>query len=111
MKNKMRQKPAKPAPVAQTTGTAMVYVAKCDVIGGDSFDSLYTFDLTAAREALDDDFFHLTASERRNHKLYIEGWEIPVNAGEDAEDAIRRWWDDKCDLPNPDFCEDYANDR
>lgn len=113
MKNKMRQKPAKPAPVAQNTGTAMVYVAESAAISGygDCFDLLYTFDLTAAREALDDAFFHYTASERRGSKLYIEGWEIPVDAGEDAEEAYRRWEDDKCDFPDPDFYEDYANDR
>lgn len=112
MKNKMRQKPAKPAPVAQATGTAMVYVAISGHINDESFALLYTFDLTAAREALEDDFFHLTAYERRNLEQYIEGFEIPVIAGEDAEEAYKRCFrDDINDFLNPDFYEDYANDR
>lgn len=103
----MKKSTIKSAPVAQTTCTTMIYVAKSDRIGGDSFDLLYAFDLDAAREAIADNTFHMTESERRNSEQYIEGWEIPVNAGETARDAYFRWCDDQCDYPNPDFYESF----
>ena len=107
----MKKRSNKPEPVAQTSGTAMVYVAISGYINGESWALCYTFDLQEARKALEYKLYLLTAYERRGLEQYIEGFEIPVNAGETAEEAYKRCFrDDINDFLNPDFYEDFKVD-
>ena len=106
----MAKKKTYTIPVAQQSGTMWVYAVCLDRIYGDSFDSFdiaYTFDLAMARSEADLEYYHLTPAERRESRIYINGWQIPVNAGETAKEAWSRWIDDMFSTPDPDFYEAY----
>jgi hypothetical protein len=103
----MAKKKVYTVPVAQQSGTMWVYAVYCDRINGDSFDIAYSFDLAVARSEADQQYHHLTHAERSSSRIYIYGWQIPVNAGETAREAWSRWIDDMFSSPDPDFCEDY----
>ena len=103
----MAKKKVYTIPTAQQSGTMWVYIAYSDRINGDSFDLIHTFDLNAARSEADQEYHHLTPAERRRSRIYIYGWQIPVNAGETAREAWSRWTEDMLDYPDPDFSEDY----
>lgn len=101
----MNKKTAKSIPTAPESGNVMVYVAQADRISGDSFDLACAYDLEAAREAIQSDIHHLTPRELSGTRHCINGWIIPVEAGETAGEAYCRWSDDLCDYPNQDYCE------
>lgn len=85
-------------------GKHTVYVAKSDRIGADSFDLAVSYDIAEVRQALDMDFYHMTAAERKNSQLYIEGYSVDILDGETAKEAYSRAIDEDI---QPSFYEEF----